>query len=89
VEIRVYRTGSWTVKITDDVSHASLVAHQGSQVNWLLGVILINQTVSMPYPADKKIRSTHLGEGLDLSAVAGRALSRQETKGAVAGRLVL
>ena len=32
--------GSWTVKITDDGSHTSLVAHGGSKVDWLLWVIL-------------------------------------------------
>lgn len=32
--------GTGTVKITDGGGHASLVAHGGSQVDWLLGVIL-------------------------------------------------
>ena len=32
------RTG--TVEVTNDVSHTSLVTHEGSQVDWLLGVVL-------------------------------------------------
>ena len=34
------RTGSWTVEVTDNVGHTGLVAHDGSQVYGLLGVIL-------------------------------------------------
>lgn len=34
------RTGARTVKITDNVGHTSLVTHNGSQMNGLLGVIL-------------------------------------------------
>jgi len=31
--------GPWPVKITDNVGHTGLVAHESGQVNWLLGVI--------------------------------------------------
>lgn len=31
---------TWAVKIAHDGSHAGLVAHGGSKVYWLLGVIL-------------------------------------------------
>ena len=34
------RTGTGAVKITDDVRHAGLVAHSGSEVDGLLRVIL-------------------------------------------------
>jgi hypothetical protein len=36
------RTGTGTVKVTDDVGHAGFVAHNCRQMDGLLGVILRN-----------------------------------------------
>ena len=48
----VSRTRSRTVKVADDVGHAGLVAHDGSQVDGLLGIILSNllSTISLINP---------------------------------------
>jgi hypothetical protein len=32
--------GAWTIKITDDMGHASLVAKSGREMNGFLGIIL-------------------------------------------------
>ena len=39
-DLLLVHLGTGTVKVTDDGSHTGLVAHGGSQVNGLLGVIL-------------------------------------------------
>lgn len=83
------RTGARAVKITNDVSHAGLVTHNGSQMDGFLGVILqiisnVKTTFNPPL-----LDYTHLGEGLNLSAVTGSPLSGKETKGAVTGSFVL
>ena len=31
---------TWTVKVSDDGSHASFVSHSCGQVDWLLGIVL-------------------------------------------------
>lgn len=35
------RTGTLAIEVTDDMSHTSLVAHEGSQVDGFFGVILV------------------------------------------------
>lgn len=42
-------TGTRTVKVTDNVGHTGLVAHDGRQVNGLLGVILIPLNPQCPF----------------------------------------
>ena len=79
------RTGARTVKITNNVGHTSLVAHNGGQVNGLLGVILC---MSMSLKL-RKSRNTYLREGLNLSAVTGSSLTGKETKRPMAGCFVL
>lgn len=37
------RTGTLAVEVANDVGHAGLVAHEGSQVDGLFGVILMEQ----------------------------------------------
>lgn len=83
------RTGARTVKITDNVGHTSLVTHNGSQMNGLLGVILYETIYSIKATSTRGVRNAYLGEGLDLSTVTSRTLAGEETKGAMAGRFVL
>lgn len=46
-------TGARAVKVTDDMGHASLVAHDGRQMNRLLGVILGRAYTSIYVPATR------------------------------------
>jgi hypothetical protein len=59
------------------MGHAGLIAHEGSQMNRLFGIIL-NKLVSSQCQLKNMMR-VHLGESLDLSTVTGRPLSRQKT----------
>lgn len=43
------RTGTRTVKITNNVGHTSLVAHDRSQVDGLLGVVLDKRSKSQEF----------------------------------------
>ena len=80
------RAGS--VEVTNDRGHTGLVAHDGRQVDGLLGVILIRGNyLNSKLPL--RLVATYLRECLDLSAVARSPLAGQETKGAVAGGFVL
>ena len=83
------RTGTRTVKITDNVGHTSLVAHHSSQVDGLLRVVLAQDCDEISLSFQRGCWATHLGERLDLSAVAGSPLSGQETKRAMTGGFVL
>ena len=56
------RTGAWTVKITNNVGHTRLVAHEGSQVHGLLGVILKTRLRSLFLPLQVLLRT--LGKDL-------------------------
>lgn len=56
--------GSWAIKITDNGGHAGLVAHGGSEVDLLLGVILweaVGETSSAQFDVTrhKRLLSTH------------------------------
>jgi hypothetical protein len=70
------------------MGHTCLVAHNRRQVDGLLGVILF-QCPQYRFLLQFSYHTTHLGEGLDLSAMARSTLAGQETKGAVAGGFVL
>jgi hypothetical protein len=78
--------GTGTVKVTDDGGHTGLVAHGGSQVDGLLGVILgeageRRKSLSIPRCANffRRFDSDqrwHQGNSpLNLSAVASGALA--------------
>ena len=83
------RTRSGTVKVTDNVGHTSLVAHDGSQVDGLLGVILDSKPRTFRHEFPPNSTNSYLGESLNLSTVARSTLAGQETQGTVAGGLVL
>jgi hypothetical protein len=78
--------GTGTVKVTDDGGHTGLVAHGGSQVDGLLGVILgeaiRKNEVSAHQSPPKIFASQELNAPLDLTAVAGSALAREVGQGA-------
>ena len=81
-------TGSRTVEVTNNVRHTGLVAHDGRQVDGLLGVILIRGNyLNSKLPL--RLVATYLRECLDLSAVARSTLAGQETKRTVTGGFVL
>jgi hypothetical protein len=82
--------GTGTVEVTDDGGHTSLVAHGGSQVDGLLGVILgeaVRNRVSV-YEVQVLIRNFFFRDSgkehsrLNLTAVTGSALARQVGQGA-------
>jgi hypothetical protein len=63
-----------SIEVADDCGHASLVAHGSRQVDGLLGVILREAAICEPTVE----LSAALYLPLDLTPVAGSALSRQE-----------
>lgn len=73
------RLGSWAVEVADDGGHTGLVTHGGSQVHWLLWVILWEAaqkvSVSILFPRRPGIANP---SPLDLSAVSSGTLSWKE-----------
>jgi hypothetical protein len=70
-------TGAWSVEVTDDVGHTSLVTHDSSQVDGFFGVILSQAKGSMHF-LDEEIY-TYLGERFNLSTVSSGSFSREES----------
>jgi hypothetical protein len=70
------------------VSHASLVAHDGSQMDGFFGVILGRDKCHGNNEATDKF-ITHLWERLDLSSMTSGTLPGKEAEGAMARRFVL
>jgi len=70
--------GTWSVEISDDGGHAGLVAHGCGKVDWLLGVILREATITFSFGSYEHMTLDH--QPLHLSAVSCRSLSRQESQ---------
>ena len=88
--------GTGTVKVTDDGGHTGLVAHGGSQVDGLLGVILGEairrkklSVLGSPHILKRKFSQFQgcKNAPLNLTAVAGSALARQVGQRACVGRV--
>lgn len=79
---------TWSVKITDNGSHPSLVSEGSSEMDRLLLVILgegLNE-IELSAAADSKIRSSFpLVSYLNLSSVTGGPLPGKESKRTMSG----
>jgi hypothetical protein len=80
--------GTRSVEVANDCGHTGLVAHGGGQVDGLLRVILGEAVVPVSVPSNLSMPCAQ-NSPLDLTTVAGSALSRQECQRTVTGSLEL
>lgn len=89
IDVQKPRTGSRTLKIANHMSHAGLVAHISGQVNWFLGVILIDRQFHHCRETQDIDMVTHFRERFNLATVASGTFPWEETKRPMARCFVL